>query len=177
MKAFTVAELLVVIAIVALTAAISAPAISAAKESAQITRCTGNLHQIGIAVSLYREEQGEKVAYGHPIDMGLPPMAGDAVGKNWELLQCHAGKGIGAYTQFWPPKGRVSDELFERDLPRWLANVQSQQGSAIMAFDDNHNREFMSDWETYFAVGINFDLSLIRKRRRGFPSKPGWWKP
>lgn len=176
MKAFTVAELLVVIAIVALTAAISAPAISAAKESAQITRCAGNLHQMGIAVSLYREEQGEKVAYGHPIDMGLPPHAVMAVGNNRQLIECSGGRTIiPGYTQFWPAKGWMSEEGFERELRRWLAYVQVKEGATIMLLDDNHNKPNMSDWETFFAIGINFDQAAIRRHGIGFPERPGWW--
>jgi prepilin-type N-terminal cleavage/methylation domain-containing protein/prepilin-type processing-associated H-X9-DG protein len=62
-KGFTLIELLVVIAIIALLAAILFPVFARARESARQTACLNNMKQIGLALTLYVQDNEETLPY------------------------------------------------------------------------------------------------------------------
>jgi prepilin-type N-terminal cleavage/methylation domain-containing protein len=69
LPAFTLIELLVVIAIIAILAALLLPVLSAAKQRAWTARCESNLHQIGLGMKMFADENNES----YPESGGLIP--------------------------------------------------------------------------------------------------------
>jgi prepilin-type N-terminal cleavage/methylation domain-containing protein len=62
-SAFTLVELLVVLAIIALLAALLLPVVGRTKEEARATVCLSNLHQIGIALQIYVQENRNRMPF------------------------------------------------------------------------------------------------------------------
>lgn len=69
---FTIVELLVVAAIVAILAALLFPAMVSVKETARRTTCASNLRQIGMATTMYAQNDDERM----PTDVAAPPVYG-----------------------------------------------------------------------------------------------------
>lgn len=101
--AFTLIEVLVVVAIIALLIAIAMPSISQAKRVSRRTYCLSNLHDIGIAIQSYAQQNKEKfpvlceyltVELTRPVAEQRPPisrgLARELGGARSKVLECPA---------------------------------------------------------------------------------------
>jgi prepilin-type N-terminal cleavage/methylation domain-containing protein/prepilin-type processing-associated H-X9-DG protein len=91
-SAFTLIELLVVIAIIAILAALLLPALSSAKQKAWTTSCNSNLHQIGLGMRMFADdnneyypESGSTIQWGSP-DPLPPPLGSSKLGWTEQIF-------------------------------------------------------------------------------------------
>jgi prepilin-type N-terminal cleavage/methylation domain-containing protein/prepilin-type processing-associated H-X9-DG protein len=78
-KAFTLVELLVVVAVIGILAALLIPALSRAKAQAHSATCKNHLHQMGLALQMYVQENGSRYPYLRGV---RDPAHDTAVGAN-----------------------------------------------------------------------------------------------
>src|SRR5438132_483277 len=85
-SAFTLIELLVVIAIIAILAALLLPSLSRAKAQARSTVCKNHLHQVGLALAMYVEDNQRSYPFyrwaaGTALPGSVGPWGGRQLGR------------------------------------------------------------------------------------------------
>ncbi len=84
-KGFTLIELLVVIAIIAVLMGILMPALQSAREQGQRASCLGNMRQLGLAWTMYADENDGRIVHGNAGDAwgAYDPVNGHAKEEPW----------------------------------------------------------------------------------------------
>ncbi len=97
-RGFTLIELLVVIAMIAILVAMLLPALSHAKEMGRSARCKSNLHQMGIALTLYGDDYKQ---FPFTVDFSVGRTWFSQIGRYLDadgLFHCPSYRGPSSYS-------------------------------------------------------------------------------
>ena len=146
---FTLVELLVVIAIIAILASLLLPGLAHAKQAGQSAVCKSNLHQIGIALTLYVADYQKYPSW----------VTGDQAGP-------------GAALSLWDAKllalAANSRDLFvcpaNKLAPKWTNNVRQPQPNPSYGYNVAGTGRFST---TAPSLGLDGSSNNRRKRIEG----------
>ncbi len=150
--AFTLIELLVVIAIIAILTAILFPVFAQAKAAAKKTACISNLHQVGLAIAMYRNDADDT----NPRHRFCPDRVGDELCTNLT----NPTQWTGANEVWWAPFDNSVAPDSSGPYPNYRAGFLQPYFKNVAIFKDPHDQV----WQVGYA------MSYIT---RGPMGKPG----
>jgi prepilin-type N-terminal cleavage/methylation domain-containing protein len=169
-RAFTLVELLVVISIIAILASLLLPALARTKESGRGAACISNLHQIGIALQLYLQDNNNRLPTmeDQPLTVKNEPSRPDLVLSNElgnvRVLWCPSDKLPSTNPKIYPDRGATFFEQTGSSYSwNFLLNGQDANHLKVMGMNfDPHQIPLMFDKQKFHAArGVKKEVNYL----------------
>lgn len=168
-RAFTLIELLTVIAIIGILAAILIPTVAAVRKKARKAECASNLHQLGMAINLYTNDNKGKLPDG---DKSSPQSGTDSsavqwipyqrrdelisYGMTWDMFFCNGNL---EYTNNWKTEAQ---RVIKQNLPIGYIYLP---GTSLNTFDQS-GRQTPSKYTELRFTKVNYRLIAVDVNRK-----------
>ena len=175
-------ELLTVTAVLIVLAGILMPVLFQVKADAKEKQCWSNLHQIQLAISMYRTENNGDGNYGAASTMGLPLPSTNLPGDLRLPIQtfyCNAPPNLLSPTQ--AVYARFFDDRPSGSTPfiSWSEYSNSVGENAVILADMNHGDRSVpitSPFYPHKGIGVRLNGQVFTRTREGDWNDLTWWE-
>ena len=187
-RGFTLVELLTCISIILIIAGLSFPAFSTIKRFAKVRSASSNLHQLYVAASLYRTDNGGDAIYGDATQMGLPTLAGPTptpfgvfMNSYKPLWKSPCGLNPDWYQpESWEPSTGPLINIIYRpaDEKTYGAYAQVYRQNSLLFFDlncDDPDSPIGNKYLDHRGIAVTVEGQLINQYKPGSMWSDSWW--
>lgn len=189
LKAFTFTEVLVCIGILVAVAAITYPVFSSVKTKSRIVAAKSNLHQLHLAIALYRNDNGSGTLYGEPAEMGLPvansawPSPYSSFGeRHRKLLYSPCGLNLSWYQpEPWENDTGPLENIIYRpaDAASYVSHVRRYEQDSLLFIDvncDDPEAPINNEFFRHRGLAVLLEGRLIERYKPGLMlGNDHWW--
>jgi len=178
---FTLSEIIVVMGILIVLAGILFPVFVTAKSAAKEKVCWNNLHQIQLAIMMYRTNNDGDGVYGTASLMGLPPAGGmeARLGLPPSVFHCQGAPNVlsptaATYTILYGDRRGSLGRILS-----WEDYATSEGENAVIVADMNHGDRsvpLLSPFFVHRGIGVRLNGQVFTQSRTGNWSNPRWWE-
>jgi prepilin-type N-terminal cleavage/methylation domain-containing protein/prepilin-type processing-associated H-X9-DG protein len=141
-RGFTLVELLIVIGIIAVLASLLLTVRSRASDQAAKAQCLNNLRQLGLAMTMYAQDNDQAFPYGSPLD-NSPPGDAKADWIHWQV-----------------PVNRQEEEINNSALARYVKARGSVYQSLMLCPSDDPDNHKAGNYR--YSYSMNYMMSSDR---------------
>ncbi len=182
-RGFSLIEMLTCVAILIVLYAIAYPVFGLAENYSRRTAAASNLHQLYLAVAMYRTDYGGDGDFGLPAQMGLPADVGAWPTPYVSFMANKSGfwkSPCGVNTQWFPsdPPPRITIVYRPSADASYATYSQLYRENSVLFKDyncDDNDAPFENKYVNHRGIGVLLEGRLVSPYKPGLMESDEWW--